>query len=384
MASLQRHKVAGAICAIFALSFTILAGEAAAAGGLVARPRKLNFGKVLLSNNPSALTRQFSLVNRNKSETITAVVSGASGAFGSDPVTVTIPPQQSIVFQVSFDPPAQAKYLSVISVTPNIGKPFQVVLRGNARGARPGAGPSPTPTPPNMPAPTPTPVPTATPTPGPTATPVAANAAIMVSFLDPPNTGNGQSSFTITIEDPAAPDTQVLGIPADASDIGFCYVVPIAAPPGATIQVSETGCTSGAVDDSCPALPQSTFSPAPSGSAANKAATPQLSVSDLGDTELEVELFSVGLNITPSSFPGYDPDSPADMVGPDGYGLFMVPNASGYNMPATIGPYSYTVSGCNGGNCPLMVPYYNTGDGDLAGLGASPPSGNCTVAEPLQ
>ncbi|MGH8011221.1 MAG: hypothetical protein ACREQ4_01820 [Candidatus Binataceae bacterium] len=399
--------------------------RALAAPGLHTMPRALNFGNLQLASNPSPETRQFTIVNRSTTETINAIVTGAAGAFQSQAVTLSLPPHQSVIIQVNFNPPVQAKYTGIITVTPSLGRAFNVVLRGRAKGnrpvtlpdpaatptptARPTSTPTPalsTPTPTAAPAtPTPTPLvstptptaasatPTPAPTPSPTATPTPqanTNAAIMFTFVDQFNSGNEQQVVNLTVEDPNAPDKQIIGVSAplvsnyngDSVDqYAFaCFVVPITAPIHNVVKLSGVWCAGGAVDfTGC-----GVGAPAQARTATSPANASQLTFVNSSSPELQAEAYTVGLAATPQDLevPGlYDPAANLIDNGSDEtYGLAMALGAVPPNPPLVIQPSPYIVSGC-GGNCPTTPTFYNS---FLAQLGDPQPNVACTITAPLE
>jgi hypothetical protein len=406
-------------------SVIAFAGTTFASPGLRVIPRRINFGRVQLAADPPPLTKQFTVVNRSKTETISAVVSAAFGAFQSQAVTLNLPPQQSVIIQVNFNPPVQAKYIEVISVTPDVGRSINVILRGRAKGARPATAELPTTTPTPIPTLTASPAPTATPTdtpvmltptpspsgtPAPTATPTATstptpmltatatstptptltptpspapstvtyNAGVMMSFNDPPNVGNGQLQLSLIVEDPVSQDTNVFTASSAANG---CIVFPVKAPVNRILNFSIQECGGGAIDYNCPALPVN-----PQNSRSQIA--PQEAFSELGDPELAGNILTVGIAPTGQSAPGGDPNT--NIVDPQGYGLLASTSsiqfqfATADNQVSTVGPMEYQVIGCNGSDCPFAnIPFYNDSwvpalQGDISQMP------NCILGDPVQ
>ncbi|MGH7916423.1 MAG: hypothetical protein ACREQE_03065 [Candidatus Binataceae bacterium] len=391
-----------------------LIGNAYAGPGLRVLPRRINFGRVSLATNPSAITKQFTIVNRSRTNTINATVSSAFGAFQSQAVTLSLPPQQSVVIQVNFDPPAQAQYIGVIAIKPDSGRAVSVILRGTAKGVRPVSLASPTPTPtatlapatptlaatptpiPTMAPPAPTPSPTSTSTPAATPSPATTasatpsttptpsaqiNAAVMISVQDSPTGGNGQGYLLFTISDPSSSDRQTITTPAGESTNNACFIVPIDRPVGTQIEITTTYCQSNAIGDSfsppqC-ALPINPNHP-------SNAVTPQdtFNLNSGGDTGLEFNALSVGLSTTPQSAP-MDPNK--NVVDPQGYGVFMTGPVNPNPFTGVSGPFTYMVSGCNGINCPTVAAYYNDQPyRDIFNPNDPGPGGDCIVTDPMQ
>jgi hypothetical protein len=386
-----------------------LASTAHAQPGLRAIPRRVNFGKVQLRNNPPPIVKEFTIVNRSKTNTINATVTGAVGAFQSQPLSLSLRPQDRVVVQVAFNPPDQAKYTEVVTITPNVGNPIYVVLSGRARGVRPASIPTPTPTgaltptptPTSVPAPsptltptptppnptptptltptsTPTPIPTVSSTPTPTPPPIAkVNAAIMVSFLDQPSTGSGFGAMTTIVEDPTMPDKQVIQLTEDSSaGLPACIVIPIEAPLNTLINVYNSSCVGGGgeMSDCPPAIP-------------HRAVAQVIANYPGGDPTEWSDLYSVGISLTPKSVPigtdptgvsGANPNDPVNIIDSEGYGLF----ASFYAGGPLVGPYVYQVSGCNGHNCPTTPEYYSSNWNDVSS--GPMPAIQCVKASPIK
>jgi hypothetical protein len=156
--------------------------------------------------------------------------------------------------------------------------------------------------------------------------------------------GNANDAWIVTVSSPAKP-----GITRYISGVGQgCAVLPITLATGTELDIA------GILQQTA-AIPGGPNAPA--------------ELASITEDCFNVEGFSVGLTAGAGS--EFDPNDPSNIINGQGYGFFW------YDSDADLkpGPYSYTVSGCSGTDCPIVADYFNTDN--LSG------PASCTVLKPF-
>jgi hypothetical protein len=172
------------------------------------------------------------------------------------------------------------------------------------------------------------------------------NAALMLSGGESARCqlGNINDAYVVAVTSSANPSVSrfVSGVGA-----GSCVVLPITLKTGTQIQITgvlqDTASISGGIA-------QAPFDPATS----------------ISESCFNVEAYAVGLAADSGS--EYDPQDPSNVINTQGFGFLWYDSDNNLKP----GPYTYSVAGCSGVNCPVSVSYYNTD---------SSSGGGCTVLE---
>lgn len=173
------------------------------------------------------------------------------------------------------------------------------------------------------------------------------NAALMLSGGESSRCllGNSNDTYVVTVSSPS--NSKVARFISGIGS-GSCVVLPITLATGSELQITGVLQVTSSISGG---LMQAPINP-----------------TSVSEDCFNVDGYSVGLAANSQS--EFDPQDSANIINDQNFGLFW------YNSDNNLkpGPYSYTVAGCSGANCPVSTTYYNSD---------SPIGDACTVLEPF-